>query len=128
MWAGHAGLRDEQQGSPGQDQRGSPVELGRVQVKPNPIALPMPQAFYCLSSAFPTTTLFSRKYAWNFDEMNAQSRQALSWFHMGLTVVDSLDTLLILGLDEEFAEARNWVANHLDFEQQMPVSVRRIYV
>ena len=56
--------------------------------------------------------------------MNAQSRQALSWFHMGLTVVDSLDTLLILGLDEEFAEARNWVANHLDFEQEMPVSVR----
>ena len=43
---------------------------------------------------------------------------------MGLTVVDSLDTLLILGLDEEFAEARHWVANHLDFEQMNPVSVR----
>jgi len=43
---------------------------------------------------------------------------------MGLTVVDSLDTLLILELKEEFAEARHWVANHLDFEQNRGVSVR----
>ena len=47
---------------------------------------------------------------------------------MGLTVIDSLDTLLILGLDEEFAEARHWVANHLDFEQMNPVSVRAYYL
>ena len=64
-----------------------------------------------------------RKYGWNYDEINAGSRTAITWFHMGLTVVDSLDTLLILGLEEEFIEARQWVANHLDFEQQTPVSV-----
>ncbi|GAX82024.1 hypothetical protein CEUSTIGMA_g9452.t1 [Chlamydomonas eustigma] len=63
-----------------------------------------------------------RKYAWGFDEVGAGNHNPLSWFHMGLTIVDSLDTLLILKLEEEFHEARQWVANHLDFEQLQAVS------
>ena len=90
------------------------------------------QTLSCPSSPSPTAacscsphpTPRCRKYGWNYDEINAGSRTAITWFHMGLTVVDSLDTLLILGLEEEFIEARQWVANHLDFEQQTPVSVR----
>ena len=64
-----------------------------------------------------------RKYAWGHDELNAGSRNSREWFRMGLTIVDSLDTLLILKLDEEYAEARNWVINHLDMNQgQVSVS------
>lgn len=45
---------------------------------------------------------------------------------MGLTIVDSLDTLIILGLMEEYTEARYWVANHLDLNQgSVSVSLRR---
>lgn len=58
-----------------------------------------------------------RKYAWGHDELNAGSKNMREWFRMGLTIVDSLDTLLILKLDEEYAEARNWVINHLDMNQ-----------
>ena len=36
---------------------------------------------------------------------------------MGLTIVDSLDTLLINGLMDEYAEARHWVANYFDMNK-----------
>ena len=36
---------------------------------------------------------------------------------IGYTVVDSLDTMLIMGLEDEYKRARDWVANKLDFER-----------
>ena len=35
----------------------------------------------------------------------------------GATIVDSMDTLYIMGLDEEFEKAKAWVADHLDLGQ-----------
>jgi hypothetical protein len=64
-----------------------------------------------------------RQFAWGHDEVDAGSKRPHDWFDIGLTIVDSLDTLLILGLEEEFYEARQWVANHLDFDKIVqPVS------
>lgn len=37
---------------------------------------------------------------------------------MGLTIVDSLDTLLLMGLDAEFARALEWVERNLRFTDQ----------
>ena len=34
---------------------------------------------------------------------------------MGATIVDALDTLYIMGMKDEFKKARDWVAEHLDF-------------
>ncbi|EMD42355.1 glycoside hydrolase family 47 protein [Gelatoporia subvermispora B] len=36
---------------------------------------------------------------------------------IGYTVVDSIDTLLIMGLDEEYKRARDWIENKLTFDQ-----------
>jgi Glycosyl hydrolase family 47 len=36
---------------------------------------------------------------------------------IGYTVVDSIDTILIMGLDEEYERARDWVVNKLTFER-----------
>ncbi|KZT01183.1 glycoside hydrolase family 47 protein [Laetiporus sulphureus 93-53] len=36
---------------------------------------------------------------------------------IGYTVVDSIDTMLIMGLDDEYARARQWVAEDLSFER-----------
>ena len=36
---------------------------------------------------------------------------------IGYTVIDSMDTMLIMGLDEEYQRARDWVEQKLDFEQ-----------
>ena len=36
---------------------------------------------------------------------------------MGATLIDSLDTLWLMGLRREFARARTWVAAELDFDR-----------
>jgi mannosyl-oligosaccharide alpha-1,2-mannosidase len=42
---------------------------------------------------------------------------------LGLTIVDSLDTMLVMGLESEYNEAREWVANHLDFDKDVQVNL-----
>ena len=39
------------------------------------------------------------------------------WFGLGLTIVDCLDTMLLMGLKEEYTRARKWVAEELDLVQ-----------
>ncbi len=41
-----------------------------------------------------------RKYAWGHDELKPVSRGWQEWFGVGLTIVDSLDTMWIMGLKE----------------------------
>jgi hypothetical protein len=36
--------------------------------------------------------------------------------HMGATVIDALDTLLIMNMTAEAARARDWIANNLSFD------------
>lgn len=36
---------------------------------------------------------------------------------VGATIVDSLDTLWLMGLKDEFAAAQNWTANELTFDR-----------
>lgn len=36
---------------------------------------------------------------------------------IGYTVIDSIDTMLIMGLDEEYQRARTWVQEKLDFDK-----------
>eukprot|EP00039_Didymoeca_costata_P019723 m.338677 g.338677 ORF g.338677 m.338677 type:complete len:734 (-) comp18502_c0_seq1:111-2312(-) len=47
---------------------------------------------------------------------------------MGATVVDALDTLYIMGMKEELAEAREWVATRLDFNVGASVSVFEVTI
>ena len=36
---------------------------------------------------------------------------------IGYTVIDSIDTLLIMGLQDEYERARQWVTTKLSFDQ-----------
>ena len=45
------------------------------------------------------------------------------WFNLGLTLVDSLDTLLIMGLRDEFLEARDWVEHSLALNSDTDVNL-----
>ncbi|XP_077238446.1 mannosyl-oligosaccharide 1,2-alpha-mannosidase MNS1-like [Tasmannia lanceolata] len=64
------------------------------------------------------------KYAWGQDELQPQTKNGANSFGgLGATLVDSLDTLYIMGLDEEFQKAREWVANSLDFNKDYDASV-----
>ena len=52
------------------------------------------------------------------DELQPLSRRGKSSFGgLGATIVDSLDTLWMLGLKEEFGRARDWVAHELSFDK-----------
>ncbi|KAG6667259.1 mannosyl-oligosaccharide 1,2-alpha-mannosidase MNS1 [Carya illinoinensis] len=64
------------------------------------------------------------KYAWGQDELQPQSMNGVNSFGgLGATLVDSLDTLYIMGLDEQFQKAREWVLNSLDFNKNYEASV-----
>lgn len=64
-----------------------------------------------------------RKFAWGHDELKPVSRSFSEWFGLGLTLIDSLDTMWILGLKKEFGEARRWVSKKLRFEKDVDVNL-----
>lgn len=58
------------------------------------------------------------KVAFGNDEILPQSGQGSNgWGGMGVTLVDSLDTLWLMGLRDEFSRARDWVRDHLDYSK-----------
>lgn len=64
-----------------------------------------------------------KKYAWGHDELRPLSRSYSEWFGIGLTIIDSLDTMLLMNLRKEFQQAREWVANSLSFEKNVDVNL-----
>ena len=56
------------------------------------------------------------KYAWGKDILHPISQSGSNSFGMGLTLVDSLDTMWLMGLTEQFQRARDWVAHSLDID------------
>ena len=65
-----------------------------------------------------------RTYAFGRDELHPVSGTGGDpWGGMGTTLVDSLDTLWLMGMRDEFWEARDWVRDHLDHDQVGTVSL-----
>lgn len=64
------------------------------------------------------------KYAWGHDELQPESENGVDSFGgLGATLIDSLDTLYIMGMHEQFQKAREWVAQSLDFNKNYDASV-----
>jgi len=65
-----------------------------------------------------------KQYAFGFDELKPLSHHGHNnWGGIGVTLVDSLDTLWLMGMQNEFWEAQNWVKNKLDFSHTGTVSL-----
>ncbi|CAL8317830.1 unnamed protein product [Lota lota] len=64
-----------------------------------------------------------KSFAWGHDELKPVSKTFAEWFGLGLTLVDALDTMWILGLKEEFSEARGWVEKDLSFSKNVDVNL-----
>ena len=65
-----------------------------------------------------------KKYAFGKDELLPRSKRGHdNWGGMGTTLVDSLDTLWLMGMKEEFQEARDWVQSQLSHDRPRAVSV-----
>uniref|UniRef100_A0A672FW52 alpha-1,2-Mannosidase n=1 Tax=Salarias fasciatus TaxID=181472 RepID=A0A672FW52_SALFA len=64
-----------------------------------------------------------KEFAWGHDELRPISKSYSEWFGLGLTLIDALDTMWILGLKEEFEEARAWVSTELSFNRNVDVNL-----
>jgi hypothetical protein len=65
-----------------------------------------------------------RTYAWGYDELRPQSKKGNNnWGAQATTKIDSLSTLWLMGLKEEFYEARDWIRDHLSYDHVGEVSV-----
>jgi ER degradation enhancer, mannosidase alpha-like 2 len=58
-----------------------------------------------------------KQYAWGHDELRPLSKSYRDWYPVPLymTPVDSLDTMIIMGLQEEADSTREFIAKHLTF-------------
>ena len=68
-----------------------------------------------------------RELAWGKDEIRPVSGGAKSFplkdHHLGLSLIEALDTLWLMELDAEFADGLNWIKTNLDFDVDGEVSV-----
>jgi len=65
-----------------------------------------------------------KKYAWGEDTLLPLSKHGTSrWGSMAMTMLDSLSTLWVMGLRDEFAEAKDWIKEHLAFDHVGSISV-----
>lgn len=65
-----------------------------------------------------------KTYAWGYDELRPQSKRGdNNWGAQATTKIDSLSTLWLMGLKEEFYEARDWIRDHLSYDHVGEVSV-----
>ncbi|CAF1213904.1 unnamed protein product, partial [Didymodactylos carnosus] len=57
-----------------------------------------------------------KAYAWGNDEVKPISKKPSLWFGLGLTIVDSIDTLYIMNMVEEYMDAREWISTSFDID------------
>jgi mannosidase alpha-like ER degradation enhancer 2 len=64
-----------------------------------------------------------KQYAWGHDELKPLSRSFHDWYGVSLymTPVDALDTLVLMGLTDEAAKARELIAQNLSFDKDIEV-------
>ncbi|CAK8675021.1 unnamed protein product [Clavelina lepadiformis] len=61
--------------------------------------------------------------AWGHDHSHPISHRYDDWFGVGLTLLDALDTMYIMGLKTEYTEAREWIATKLSFDVNVDVNL-----
>lgn len=74
-------------------------------------------------SAFKHAWKAYKKYAWGKDELRPVSRTSNDWFNLGLTLIDSLDSMWLMGLEEDFYEAADWVRFEMNVAQDKDVNL-----
>jgi mannosidase alpha-like ER degradation enhancer 2 len=64
-----------------------------------------------------------KKYAWGHDDLKPLSKTHRDWYAQPLlmTPVDALDTMIIMGMDEEAAATRAYIVENLSFDKDIDV-------
>lgn len=57
-----------------------------------------------------------RAHAWGSDHLRPLTQTKQNWFSVGLTILDSIDTLIFMGMKSEYEDALGWIENSLSFD------------
>ena len=72
-----------------------------------------------------------KRLAWGHDELNPVTRTPHDWYPPAvvyMTPVDALDTMTLMGLSDDAAEARQYLLDHLSFDQDVSVQVFEVTI
>nr|CAB3263605.1 endoplasmic reticulum mannosyl-oligosaccharide 1,2-alpha-mannosidase-like [Phallusia mammillata] len=64
-----------------------------------------------------------KESAWGHDHAHPISKTHDDWFGIGLTLIDAIDTMYIMGLEEEYADVRDFVATKMNFNVNVDVNL-----
>jgi mannosidase alpha-like ER degradation enhancer 2 len=64
-----------------------------------------------------------KKYAWGHDDLKPLSKTYHDWYPQPLlmTAVDSLDTMILMDMDDEAAKTKEYILNNLSFDKDIEV-------
>jgi mannosidase alpha-like ER degradation enhancer 2 len=70
------------------------------------------------------------RYAWGHDELKPLTKTHRDWYEQSLlmTPVDSLDTMILMGLDAEAAKTKKLILDQLSFDKDISVQVFEITI
>jgi mannosidase alpha-like ER degradation enhancer 2 len=70
------------------------------------------------------------QYAWGHDELRPLTKQPRDWYGQSLlmTPVDSLDTLVLMGFNDEAAKAKTLIVDRLSFDKDIDVKVFEVTI
>src|SRR6476469_5532237 len=62
-----------------------------------------------------------KKYAWGHDDLKPLSKTYHDWYPQPLlmTAVDSLDTMILMDMDDEAAKTKEYILNNLSFDKDI---------
>lgn len=71
-----------------------------------------------------------RRYAWGHDDLNPVSQTPHDWYGISLlmTPVDAFDTMVLMGLKEEAADAKRLILDRLSFDRDVSVQVFEVTI
>lgn len=117
-------LMEAQQQMPArQQQQPPPLPSPRKPIKPMHFKGPMNERQQAVVESLKHAWKGYKLHAWGHDNLKPISGGYSDWFGLGLTLIDSLDTLYMMGLHEEFKEARDWVETELSFNKNQEVNL-----
>ena len=64
-----------------------------------------------------------KQYAWGHDELKPLSKTSRDWYGVSLymTPLDSLDTMILMGMNEEAEKTREYIVQNLSFDHDIYV-------
>lgn len=100
-----------------------PEKTQEVDLAKHPELVKQTERQKAVVSAFKHAWKAYKTYAFGHDELKPISKTFSEWFVLGLTLIDSLDTMWLMNLKDEYKEARDWVEKELHVDRAGDVNL-----